>query len=106
MLVFSASRGHVSQILDHKMMPMALNGRELRVMHLQIEWSNVENPSERFSWEPLSRINRDVPQLVEEYFKCAKLNLEAVLNEEAGRRGNNLCARKNTFTTAGGKGIG
>ena len=70
------------------MMNMALNGREIKVMHLQIEWSNVEDPADLFTWEPLARINRDVPRMVVEYCQFARLNLEDILKDESNRRGN------------------
>ena len=64
MQTFCVARGAVSQIVDHRMMPMALNGRELHVMHIQIEWSDAESTQDRFSWEPLNRIIKDVPLMV------------------------------------------
>ena len=79
MQVFNANRGEVSQIQDHKMMPMAMNGKEIKVLHLEVEWSNAQTMQERFTWEPLSRINRDVPEMVSEYFKFAKLDLRDIL---------------------------
>ena len=88
MKVFNQNRGEVSQILDHRMMNMALNGREIKVMHLQIEWSNTEDPSDMFTWEPLARVNRDVPQMVFEYCQGAGLSLDGILKDESIRRGN------------------
>ena len=96
------NRGEVSQILDHRVMTMAMNGREIRTMHLQIEWSNAASTSDRFTWEPLTTINRDVPQMVTEYFNFANLDLQKVLNEEAERRGNKPYVRKNNFNKRAG----
>ena len=76
-------------------MPMALNGREVQVMHLEVEWSNAETAQERFTWEPLSRIYRDVPEMVAEYFAFAKLDLKEILDQESNRRGNNKHWNKN-----------
>ena len=55
-------------------------------MHLQIEWSDAEGTADRFSWEPLSRINKDVPEMVRDYFNLAGLDLKQVLDEESNRR--------------------
>ena len=97
MQVFMQNRGEVSQILDHKMANMAMNGKEVKVMHLQIEWSNAEETNERFTWEPLTRINRDVPQMVTEYCNSVKLDLQDILNEESNRRGNSGFTRRKIF---------
>ena len=65
------NRNEVSQIVDHRMMEITISGRQIRVMHLQIEWSGGDADGddqnfnhEKFTWEPLSRINRDVPEIV------------------------------------------
>ena len=83
---FSAARSEVSQIMDHRMMPMMLKGRELRSMHLQIEWSSTETAQDRFSWEPLVYIHKDVPRLVESYFNLVNLDLRSILDREADQR--------------------
>ena len=61
------------------MMNTAMNGKEVSVMHLQIEWQGqageMLESNERFTWEPLTRMHRDVPLLVNEYFDSVKLNL-------------------------------
>ena len=111
------NRGEVYQILDHRMMNTVLNGgREISVMHIQIEWQNaseeggyggeteqIKETSERFTWEPLTRINRDVPQLVTEYFKSVRLDLADILEDEAKRRGNHFYTRNKIFGNQGSK---
>lgn len=70
MQTFFANRGIVNAILDHEMRDMAMNGREVKTLHLQIEWiSNVGGVTKNdYSWEPLRYINRDQPQLTRQYF--------------------------------------
>ena len=91
------NRGEVSQIVDHRLMPMAISGREIKCMHLQIEWTDAESSADRFTWEPLTRINRDVPKMVQDYFTMAKIDLIKTLDLEAERRGNDPYTRKNIF---------
>jgi len=83
---FGGTRSEVSQILDHRMLPVGLNGREIHLMHLQLEWSDASSIDDRFSWEPLSRIHKDVPDMVRDYFTFAKLDLAKVLEDESNRR--------------------
>ena len=87
MQVFSQNRGEISQILDHEVRAIALNGKEVQKMHLMIEWSNVraENTSERFTWERLTIIYRDVPQMVSEYFAKERLDLKLILDKETNK---------------------
>ena len=61
--------------------------KEVQKMHLMIEWSNVsaENASERFTWEPLTIIYRDVPQMVSEYFVKERLDLKQILDKETNK---------------------
>lgn len=53
-----------------------------------MEWSGESDvgSNSRFSWEPLTRIYRDVPDLVVEYCGFVKLDLERELDEESLRR--------------------
>ena len=81
---------------------MAMNGKEIKTMHLQIEWSNAASSRDRFTWEPLTTINRDVPQMVSNYFNFANINLQKILNDEADRRGNNQYSRRNIFNKGQG----
>ena len=85
MQVYNNNRGEVSQIVDHKVKPLAMNGKEEKTLHFQVEWF-AENSEASFSWEPITRLYRDVPDMVIQYCQVSKLNITDVLDKEAERR--------------------
>jgi len=57
---------------------MALNGREVECMHLQVEWRNARDSQSKaldFSWEPVNHLMRDVPGLVRSYFERKNIDV-------------------------------
>lgn len=47
-------------------------------------------------------MNRDVPQMVQDYFSAEKIDLQKVLNDESERRGNSHYTRKAIFNKGHG----
>ena len=84
MQTFMANRGVVTAILDHDVRTRALNGKEQRCMHLQVEWEGQEERS--YSWEPFTSIFRDVPNIVTEYFDLKQVDIRELLEEESRAR--------------------
>ena len=44
-------------------MLVAVNGKEERALHFQVEWESGSTES-TYSWEPIIRLFRDVPEMV------------------------------------------
>ena len=51
MLTYTAHQGLIRSIVDHQLKTYALNGRECKKTHLQIEW---ESDTTDLTWEPLT----------------------------------------------------
>ena len=57
---------------------------------VQVEWETKDDQLDEekisnnfgidFSWEPVSNMLKDIPELVYDYFKCKNLNLESMLD--------------------------
>ena len=85
MQVYDKNRGIASQILDYKYMEIALNGILENTLHLRVEW--VSHYAElSYSWEPITRIYRDVPVMVTNYCQKTKLDIQDVIEKEADKR--------------------
>jgi hypothetical protein len=72
MKAFKINRGVITQILEHQLRPVPIDGKETQRMHLMIEWGD-EAGQQSFSWEPLLWIYRDQPGVVRDYFKDQRM---------------------------------
>jgi hypothetical protein len=58
-------------------------------MHLQIEWMPAEDSQRtETTWEPMTQVYRDQPELVRNYFSSQGMNVQSELQEDNRRCGN------------------
>ena len=90
---FKHNYGVVRAVLDHE--------RRGDNVFLQVEWEEKESITH--SWEPLHNIYRDVPDLVEEYYKTQNLSTNELFKgpghekQTMNNRDKNLKAKPKTF---------
>lgn len=99
--MFLKDRGEVAQIIDHGMKKQAMNGKEIDCLKVLVEWkkgkinlnrmgqidfSSVEDMcDQKYSWEPVKNMVKDVPEIVHAYFEKQGLDVAKVLDDDSAK---------------------